>query len=39
LIPQELSKKDEIINNVIFGIQGKVETSYAWVKTRFSTLS
>jgi hypothetical protein len=34
-----LSEEDEIINNVISGIQRKVETPYAWVKARFSALS
>jgi hypothetical protein len=34
-----LSEEDEIINNVIFGIQKKVEALYAWMKARFSTFS
>jgi hypothetical protein len=39
LVPWELNKEDEIINNVIFSIWRKVEALYAWVKTRFSALS
>jgi hypothetical protein len=39
LVPWELNEKDEIINNVIFSIRGKVEAPYAWMKTRFSALS
>jgi hypothetical protein len=39
LVPRELSEEDEIINNVISGIRGKVEAPYAWVKARFSALS
>jgi hypothetical protein len=33
-----LSEEDEIINNMISDIRGKVEAPYAWVKARFSTL-